>query len=251
MAKTGVINARVEQSVRDRLEQYCKDNQIKMAVIVEMALSEWLDKNLHTSVEHNTTQCTQSSETQTQQELEARLSKIEATLGKIDEEGLTALLTAGNDIEHGNSLAQENQKDISDLNHYLDEVVEARLTKLEENKADRAYLAGVSCQLPETPPSELPPEGKKQDKPYQLSINEETANEEAKIDQSENEAQKADNEGLTATELAGILDIPKGYISNWKKGKNIPSAKSKYRSAYQEWLKWQQKGEKWYKKTTS
>ena len=121
---------------------------------------------------------------------------------------------------------------------------EARLSKLE------SYLDGLSCSLPENIPSEIPLKATKEDKPYHLSLNEDTPPEEVKNDQSENKTQKADKEGLTATELAGVLDIPKGYITNWKKGKNIPSAKSKYHSAYQEWLKWELKGGKWQKATS-
>ena len=251
MAKTGVINARVEQSVRDRLEQYCKDNQIKMAVIVEMALSEWLDKNLHTSVEHNTTQCTQSSGNQTQQELEERLQRLEnkqkenyksiARLQDTYPEYVEETKNLKDDVrtlKYDTQALKINKPSMNDI-HNLETVLEQKL--------DRAYLEGLSCHLSETPRSELPPEGTKQDTPYQLTFTEETFADEAKIDQSENKAQSSDDEGLTATELAQLLGIRKEYITNWKKGKNIPtSSKSKYYSAYQEFVKWELKAGKWY-----
>ena len=80
MAKTGVINARVEQSVRDRLKRYCEEREIKMAVIVERALSQWLDKNEHNA--HNTTQHNAHSETQcTQEDIEVIVEKkLEAAI---------------------------------------------------------------------------------------------------------------------------------------------------------------------------
>ena len=80
MAKTGVINARVEQAVRDRLETYCHENNVKMAVIIEKALSQWLDANAHTS--------TQSDEGAIKA-LETKMEKIEKLVSeKIDQHQL-------------------------------------------------------------------------------------------------------------------------------------------------------------------
>ena len=168
---------------------------------------------------------------------------------RIVEDALQAYLSdsTSNNVDNVDKSTSNNVDNVESNLHKensIQQEIEARLSKLE------SYLDGLSCSLPENIPSEIPLKATKEDKPYQLSINEETANEEAKIDQSENEAQKADNEGITATELAGILDIPKGYITNWKRGKNIPSSKSKYHSAYQEWLKWELKGGKWQKPTS-
>ncbi|NBD34129.1 MAG: hypothetical protein GVY17_14475 [Cyanobacteria bacterium] len=41
--KTGIINARVDQSVKDRLEIYCQQRRIQLATIVEKALVDWLE----------------------------------------------------------------------------------------------------------------------------------------------------------------------------------------------------------------
>ena len=177
---------------------------------------------------------------------------------RIVEDALQAYLSdcTSNNVDSVDKSTSNNVDNVDSNLHKensIQQELEARLVNLEDKlvqKCDQSYLDGLSCHLPETPPSDLPLEGKKQDKPYQLSLNEDNPPDEAKFDQSEKEVQKADDEGITSTELAGLLNIPKGYITNWKRGKNIPSAKSKYHSAYQEWLNWELKGDKWYKPIT-
>ena len=89
MAKTGVINARVEQSVRDRLETYCHENKVKMAVIIEEALSQWLDANAN-AIAHNTfnTDAHKSYEGAIA-ELEKKIKELVGQMeGKIDQQQL-------------------------------------------------------------------------------------------------------------------------------------------------------------------
>ena len=176
-----------------------------------------------------------------------------ALINQLMHDYVTAGTTSTNNEDSTTSMVSYTTSTNNEDTNQTQQELEARIEALEDKlvqKCDQSYLYGLSCHLSETPPSDLPLKSTKQDTPYQLTLTDDNPPDEAKFDQSENKAQSSDEEGLSSTELAGLLDIPKGYITNWKKGKNIPSEASKYHTAYQEWLKWELKGGKWQKPTS-
>lgn len=139
MPKNAVINLRIDSQLKRKLQEKCHDKRLKMTEAIEQAIEQWLDDDSIQS-----TQSTQDNNfvqdradinqlKETNAKLAERLEKLESTLQTIDHEGLSALLTASNTIEHGKSLAHQNQSKIASLEHSVDELI--------ENQSDNADLA--------------------------------------------------------------------------------------------------------------
>ena len=244
---TKMLTVNIPVSLFEQFKEGCKEDNLTMSEAIKGFIQSYLDGNLEAMatgmIGNNTT---------AKQIEEAVERKFDDYISKELDQVVSRHLETDLDVKLDSLLEKK-------LDNYLDSHLEAKL-KLDnhlDNDIDGSLNESMGIPIDqldneaETPPSDLPPESTKEDKPYQLTLKEDKPPEKVKNDQSENEAQKADDEGLSATELAGLLDIPKGYISNWKKGKNIPSEVSKYHSAYHEWRNWEQKGSKWYRKPTS
>jgi len=158
MPKDAVINLRIDSQLKRKLQEKCHDKRLKMTEAIEQAIEQWLDDD--------STQSTQSTQDNRDRaddinqlkednaNLAQRLAKLENTLQKIDSEGLSALLTAANTIEHGKSLAHQNQSNIASLEHSVDELnnakLEQRLEKLEKRESEN-YQAIAKLQDTYTP----------------------------------------------------------------------------------------------------
>lgn len=144
MKKDAVINLRIDSELKRKLQEKCHDKRLKMTEAIEQAIEQWLYEDSTQSIQ--STQDNESATTQvscdrteinqlkeTNAQLEERLARLENTLQTIDSEGLSALLTASNTIEHGKSLAHQNQSKIASLEHSVDELL--------ENQSNNANLA--------------------------------------------------------------------------------------------------------------
>ena len=111
--KTGIINARVDQSVKDRLEIYCQQRRIQLATIVEKALVGWLEA--HGSGDNlPNLQYNPTDEIQTQQIIET---------------------------------IQSETKGLSQQMELIQEKILDQLKLMEANPVDLSTLNGADCQF--------------------------------------------------------------------------------------------------------
>jgi ribosome-binding protein aMBF1 (putative translation factor) len=267
MAKTGVINARVEQSVRDRLDNYCQARDIKLATVVEKALVAWLNEHESVqSVEYNTTQYTQSQisdhadelETlkqtiaQQQQELERIADRESSSVNRAEIEewmqGLSCLLP--NQRDRVPTQLGQNDDDLDVRQNDQDVAVSSSdVTKQSRNELkdwshsnnfetpnqdDReSQLLRFEGTLKDDVGTSHPKRTKSEDDATDISS-----------DRNEGSLQDATNqtttkEGISQRRLAEKLGIDRSYITKWQQGKKPdPKAKPKTKQAYEKWKQW-------------
>lgn len=134
------LTIRISDEVKAQFIEQAKANGTTATALIQQWINNYISATI-SDCTNSTNNEQPSSTNSTNSDLGDRVAKLEATLGVIDQEGLTALLTAGNDIEHGNAIAQENRKAISDINHHLDELLNEQQTQNEQISTNNTAIA--------------------------------------------------------------------------------------------------------------